>query len=323
MRGHGHRIGYFVIGFAVLLAACSKTGSSTSPTSPASAVTSGATIAGSVLGGGSSSTTQSSTGGGITVTVVGTNVMAPLDSGGHFTLTGVPGGDVQLHFSGSTTNATLTVSSVQSTDNFTITVTLNGTSATLNSDSRHDNNGQGNNGNNGNGNPNEPQQQIEGLITAIPPTTPALSFMVAGQTVRTNASTIFDQDDTPKKFTDLKVGLRVHVKGNTTAAGFLATEVELQVPDQPEPTEAEISGKIVSRTGTAPLLTLVIGTTTIHTNASTTFGKAGDATSADEKGGDQTPLTFASLVVGFAIDVEGIRQADGSILATKISREDD
>ena len=316
MRGRHQRIGFVLIGLIATLAACSRN-MTTSPSSSGGPGASGATIAGSVLGGGSSSTTSSSTGGGITVTVVGTNVMSTVDNNGHFTLTGVPGGgDVQLHFSGNGVNGTVTISSVQSTDNFTITVTLNNTSATLNSDSRQNNNNQGNNGN---GNPSEPQQQIEGLITAIPPTTPAGSFTVAGTTVQTNASTIFVQDDTPKKFTDLKVGLRVHVKGNPTATGFLATRVELQVGENDN--EAEVSGKIVSRTGTAPNLTLVVGTTTVHTNASTVFGSGGDATSSDNDGG--TPLTFASLVVGLAIQVEGTRQADGSILATKISREDD
>ncbi len=313
MRSYGFLAILLSVG---LFVACGKT-SSTMPSDATPSAATGATISGSILGGGSSSTTSSSTGGGLTVTVVGTSITAAVDGSNHFTLTGIPGGgDVQLRFRGASTDATVTVSAVGTTDNFTITVTVNGTSATLNSDSRHGNQG-------GNGNPNEPQQQIEGIITAIPPTTPAASFTVAGQTVQTNASTVFVQDDTPKKFTDLKVGLRVHVKGNPTATGFLATRVELQVGDNDN--EAEVSGKIVSRTGTAPNLTLVVGTTTIHTNASTAFGHSGgdDVVASGDDKNKTTTFDFTSLQVGVAIDVEGVRQADGSILATKISREDD
>jgi hypothetical protein len=69
---------------------------------------------------------------GLTVTVVGTSITATLSGSGNFVLTGVPSGTIQLHFSGPGVDARITISGVQP-EHIKISITLNGTSATVDS----------------------------------------------------------------------------------------------------------------------------------------------------------------------------------------------
>lgn len=322
-----------VLACLTLFVACGKSTSPTTPSSVSSSTvassSSGATISGAIVGGAStaaaghgpsasspaalvSTATPASV---ITVTVVGTAISTTVGSNGTFTLTGVPAGDIQLRFTGPGVDSTVTISSVQTTETITITVNLAGGAAAIDNETRR----------------GGADSQIEGLVTAIPPTTAGGSFMVAGTTVQTDTNTTFDQDGTPKAFADIKVGLRVHVAGApTSTGGFLATRVELQVedtepptsPTTPEPTDASVTGAITSRTGVAPALTLVVGTKTVHTNASTKLGGGSETDAVTSREGDQsTTIDFSMLQVGVTIDAEGTLQSDGSILASRISIE--
>lgn len=289
--------------------ACGKSGSPTAPsTTSSSAVTAGATINGTIVGSSpiTTSATPTST---ITVNVVGTTITVTIDSSGRFSLAGVPAGTVQLHFKGSNVDATATLTAVQSTDTITITVTLTPTTATIDTDDRGNN--QGNQGNS--------QDQLEGTITAIP-ATPAGSFVVDGQTVQTNSSTDIDEGGTTEPFSALKVGTQVHVSGNTTTGGgFLATKVEIQTPET-QPQQTTVTGAIKSVTGTAPNLTLVVGTTTVTTNSDTQIGnnEGGDSIRIRDGGGDSNG-NFALLQVNVNVTVTGTTQTNGSVLAKQIS----
>jgi hypothetical protein len=69
--------------------------------------------------------------------------------------------------------------------------------------------------------------------------------------------------------------------------------------------EAEVSGKVTAMTGVCPTLTLTVNSTTVLTNGSTTFKTA-----------------CANIKVGTRVDVEGSRQGNGSLLATRIGLDD-
>jgi hypothetical protein len=75
---------------------------------------------------------------GLVVRVAGTSIQATADGSGRFTLEGVPPGDVELVFEGAGINASLVLSDVESDEEFTIVVVLNGNSAELEDDSRDD-----------------------------------------------------------------------------------------------------------------------------------------------------------------------------------------
>src|SRR5437773_900223 len=87
-------------GLALLAAGCGGSGSTSTLTSPSLlAGSAGATVSGVVNGGTPVGSAALSTAtGGMTVTVIGRSIMTTIDTSGRFALTGVPAGDVQLHF---------------------------------------------------------------------------------------------------------------------------------------------------------------------------------------------------------------------------------
>src|SRR5688572_13740046 len=75
---------------------------------------------------------------GLTVTVVGTNLSATVDSSGYFQLAGVPSGTVSLQFRGAVVNATVALSNVGQESLIEITVQVTDTSAVIVDEVRSD-----------------------------------------------------------------------------------------------------------------------------------------------------------------------------------------
>src|SRR5512141_2163707 len=136
-----HRLKTLTIAFviSVIAAAC---GGSKSPVAPTgSDGTPGGTtavISGSVQGS-QSGLTAASFGNaitGLTVSVVGTSLSSGLDATGRFTLTGVPVGDVQLRFTGTGIDSTLSVMSVQPSQTITLVVAVTVSAASIETELR-------------------------------------------------------------------------------------------------------------------------------------------------------------------------------------------
>jgi hypothetical protein len=296
-----------------LLTACSNHQSATpaapsSPTAaaPAPAATGSATIAGTVVG---TSTTSawSARAANMTVTAVGSAASATVDGNGHFTLVNVPAGRVDLHFMGSGADAHLILDGVASNQTMTISVRVSGSSATL------DNNSGPNPG------PNpwpNPEVQLEGLVTAISATT----LTVSGRVANVTASTIIVHGDKTIALSSIHVGDRVHVKGTPVSATapdgpINATKIEVQNADDDDnedndKNQVELKGTIavgsLAGSCTANTLSFKVGTTTVKTNASTKF--------------DGTSCT--ALKAGDGVEVNGARQTDASVLASKVEKDD-
>ena len=98
-------------------------GSPTEPTTAAGGA--GATIAGTV------NSAAAGAPSGLTVTVVGTSLSAPVENAGQFRLAGVPSGNVELQFRASTVNATARLSNVGQEEMIEIQVNLSGSTATI------------------------------------------------------------------------------------------------------------------------------------------------------------------------------------------------
>ena len=292
----------------LILAAATACGGS-SPTSPGqTGAGTGASITGTVQGGAPNALTSASTGGaitGVTVTVVGTSISSGLDVAGRFNLKNVPSGDLQLQFSGSV-SAMLTITGVQSTETITLVVSVSANSVTVESEARSGGS----------------EEQLEGRIDSLPPTTPAGSLTVAGRTVTTDASTVIRKGDASATVSDLKVGYRVHVKGHTSGSSLLATQIIIQntntdVPssddddDDEQDSSASIHDRLNAIGGSAPTLTLTVGSTTVRTSSATVVKRRGDE------------QTLAELKVGQDVHVIGTRQPDGSIDARHIEINDD
>ena len=121
-------------------------------------------------------------------------------------------------------------------------------------------------------------------------------------------------------FTALKVGNHVEVKGTLNATAVLvASEVKVEQggKDDGEDNDlhaVELSGAVSALAGSCPALTFTVGktvgttveTTKVATTATTTF----------------RGITCAAIANATVVEVKGTRQADGSIVATRVSLED-
>jgi hypothetical protein len=263
------------------------------PSSPLSAgapapVSSGATIAGTVVGA-SSASSVSTRGAGITVTVTGSSASSSVDAGGHFTLQNVPPGHVDLHFMGNGIDAHLPLDGVVDKQTLTITVRVSGSTAALEDD--HSDAPKPGPSNPGTPSPAAPGSvELEGTVSAVT----ATSLVVAGRMVNVSASTVIVRDDRAIALSAITVGAAVEVRGTTTAAGgpIAATKIELEdrAPNPPDDNEDNKND----------------GTTMVRTNAATEF----------------KDTTCAALKVGDSVEVKGSRQTDSSVLAARVERKD-
>jgi Domain of unknown function (DUF5666) len=266
-------------------------GSPTSPSNSSSSSSSMATVTGTVQGASGNALLAASTGAaltGVTVTVVGTSISSGVDAAGRFMLANVPPGNVQLRISGSGTDATVPLNPVQAAQTVDVVLVVSGSSATVDSEVRS---GAG-------------EAELEGRIESLPPTMPALIFKAAGKTVKTSSSTQFFQGGVTRAFSDLQIGMRVHVKGTLSGDTLTASLVEIQNTNTSIP--VEINGVIDSVTGTASAFQFKIGSRVIHGDGATAFFGDGDK-----------PDSFSSLKDGVRVEVKG-DQRDGFVFATRI-----
>ena len=142
----------------------------------------------------------------LTVTVVGTSITAPVHPNGTFVLTDVPPGDIQLHFTGTGTNAFLTVSGISGGDELRITVEVTGDTATLQNVTRKD---------------KLNRVEIEGAVVSGT----CASFVVNGLTITTDGATQYSKG----ACANVIAGALVQVKGSTLTGGIVrATEVRFK-----------------------------------------------------------------------------------------------
>src|SRR5207248_1892632 len=128
-------------------------------------------------------------------------------------------------------------------------------------------------------------------------------------------------------FADLKVGDRVAVQGALQADGTVLASIVRDL-DQEDARVVELEGAITAIT---PPDRLVVAGVTVVVNADTRIegegihrGPASHGTRPTPRDGgvdDDDDLTFADLAVGDEVEVEGLAQADGSVLALRIEVE--
>jgi hypothetical protein len=157
----------------------------------------------------------------LTVTVVGTSITASVNPNGTFTLTNVPTGDIQLHFTGAGTDAMLTVTGITGGDELRIDVAVSGNTATLQSVTRKD---------------KVNKVEIEGAVVSGA----CASFVVNGTTITTDAATQYSKG----ACADVIAGALVQVKGSTLTDGTVrATDVRFKKEEIDDPDDGEGQGK--------------------------------------------------------------------------------
>ena len=274
---------------ALTAAACG--GASTSPTSPSTGGSGAttATISGTVRVG--SPQLAASTGAamtGLVVTVVGTNISASVDAADRFTLNGVPPGDVTLKFSGAGVDSSVPLAQLRPAESVSLVLSVAGTAVSVDSEIRT----------------TSSSQQLEGRVESLPPTTAANTLAVAGKIVKTDSSTRFEQGGAAKSFSDLLIGMRVHVEGNATGSEIVASLIRIQNTNTWIP--VEVNGAIDSFSGTATTFQFKIGSRQIKGDDLTVF--FGNS-------------TFSMLKDGVRVEVKG-QQRDGYIYAERLHVND-
>jgi hypothetical protein len=292
---------------ALLLGAAGCSSSATSPASP-SAATRGATIQGTVQTGAAASSAELSafsTAGGIKVTVVGTELSATTDSSGRFVLQGVAGGSATLRFQGQGIDGAIELGGLVEGQTLTITVRVSGSRPELVSPALP-------------ASPASPSPsptaspagnkvEFDGSVESVTPP----SLKVSGRIVVTNAETRIKRSGQAITLADVKVGDKVEVEGTSQADGsVLASKIKVENDenddDNQNDEQIDFSGHIDSITPP----TLMVSGRKVVTNGSTRIRR-----------GDKT-VSLADLKVGDKVEVEGTKQADNSVLASKIKVED-
>jgi uncharacterized protein DUF5666 len=140
---------------------------------------------------------------------------------------------------------------------------------------------------------------VSGAISAIDAV--ARTVLVNGTTVAVPNSTRIDGGrEGAVTFMDLKVGWRVTIRASQS--GGVTTASELVVEERGA-AHVEIEGRVSGLTGRCPSLTLVVGSSSVSTSASTVF----------------EGVSCGQLVNGMSVVVDGDRQQNGSINATRVS----
>jgi hypothetical protein len=268
---------------AIAVTACSSSSQPSTPTGPSSApASSGATILGTVVGYSAAAAIRPASV-ALTVSIVGTINGTAVDATGHFTLSGVPRGNIQLHFTGPNIDAVVTVMGVGDPDTIRLTVRLRGSSAEV-EDEEHD------------------DVELKGMVSAKTGTCPVLTFKIGATTVVTDSNTKFEDF----LCSALVNGDQVTVEGAPQNNGtVLAKHLERKNGNQN--TEAELEGTIAGKSGTCPTLTFTVSSTTVTTDANTRYENT----------------SCSALANNMKVDVEGTKQSNGTVLATQIERSED
>ncbi len=294
-----------VVALAVSAIACGK-GNSESTAAPSSGPVSGtASISGTVVtaSSGSSLPLAATPSSALVVSLIGTSMSATVDSTGHFTLANVPSGDLTLAFAGSGIDARLAIAGVGHHDRVRIEVHVHGNAAEL-EENEHEMEGN--------------RIHLDGRVASkncsanqitIGTTTPVVVNLAEAR-IRHNGNTL--------TCADIQVDDRVEIHGTRNGATIDATDVNVKTdhdvpPAQPVPSvppvrnEVELNGTISLLAGACPSVAFTVSSTKVATNAATTFD---DGACTALRNGDD-------------VEVKGARQADGSVLATRVEQRDE
>ena len=256
------------IPFAFLIAALAACSGGTATTNSTGSSSGAATIDGRVSGATSA----------LRVEVAGTTSATTTDSSGAFALVGVPAGASALHFTGGSTDATLSIEALISSEHRTVSVVVSGNSAK----EQHEQTG----------------SEFHGKVDAIA----APNLTVAGRTVVTSSATKFEKSGAAAAFTDLKLGDQVEVHGALQADGtVVASAIEDGVPE-PEHDDIMFVATLTKIDGN----TLTVGDIPVVVSSATRLEKADKA------------IALGDLKVGDRLGVKGKLQPGPSVQADEI-----
>ncbi len=142
--------------------------------------------------------------------------------------------------------------------------------------------------------PATPPPHVEGAVTGLIGTCPALTFTLAGTTVHTTDRTRFEGGSCA----DVKEGARAGAAGPKDSTGAIVAQMVKIAPPPPP----HVEGPVAGLTGACPALTFTLSGTTVHTTDKTVF-----------EGG-----TCADVKEGVRAGAIGPKDASGAITAERV-----
>ena len=144
---------------------------------------------------------------------------------------------------------------------------------------------------------------IHGILTAIGGAKPTLNLTVGGTTVRTSAETIVKRRGDVQTLDALKTGQTLHVIGVRQSNGSIDAR-RLDIDDDAPGGEFEIEGSLGGLKGSCPAVSFGVNGFSVVTNNSTVFDG----------------VACSALKSGDKINVKGVTQANGSVIATRVKK---
>jgi hypothetical protein len=155
--------------------------------------------------------------------------------------------------------------------------------------------------------PQDDSASVEGVVSALGGTAPALTMKIGTTTVTTDAQTVVQRRGDVQTLAAVANGQIVHAVGVRQANGSLLAR-KLQIKDDAPDGPLVIEGSLGGLKGTCPAITFGVNGFTVKTSDTTKYFPDPGTTCGDLKS-------------GMKIEVEGKRQADGSVLAAKVTRK--
>lgn len=155
--------------------------------------------------------------------------------------------------------------------------------------------------------PQDDSASVEGIVSALGGTAPALTMKIGMTTVTTDAQTVVQRRGDVQTLAAIANGQIVHAVGVRQANGSLLAR-KLQIKDDGPDGPFVIEGSLGGLKGACPAIMFGVNGFTVKTSDTTKYFPEPGATCVDLKS-------------GMKIEVEGTRQADGSVLAAKVTRK--
>jgi hypothetical protein len=256
--------------------------------------------------------TVSSASGALKVSVPGSSQSATTDAKGNFALIGVPSGATSLRFTGTGVDATLPMAALIAGEDRHVEVSVSGGTV--------------------DDHPERDGSRFNGTVESI--TSPTL--VVSGHTVTTTSATTFlDHAGNATTLDAIAIGAFVEVEGAPQADGsVLARSIKLEDAlladggepgddngnhDGGEPGDDNGHGGNDGSPGNGALAQFDGAVTAISATSLTVNGVTVTVSASTEiEGSNETHIAFSAITVGEFVEVKGVAQADGSILASKL-----
>lgn len=155
--------------------------------------------------------------------------------------------------------------------------------------------------------PQDDSASVEGVVSALGGTAPAITMKIGTTAVTTDAQTVVQRRGDVQTLAAIANGQIVHAVGVRQADGSLLAR-KLQIKDDAPDGPFAIEGSLGGLKGTCPAITFGVNGFTVKTSDTTKYFPDPGTTCGDLKS-------------GMKIEVEGTRQADGSVLAAKVTRK--